>query len=62
MAGNNTLNHQIFLDKNHHWETSLLSNSYNTFVKKLINQGKPKQEQKWMRITAARPQKTGYIP
>jgi hypothetical protein len=36
----------LFLDKNHHWETSLLSNSYNTFVKKLINEGKPRQEQK----------------
>lgn len=36
----------LFLDKKHHWETSLMSNSYNTFVKKLINEGKPRQEQK----------------
>jgi len=36
----------LFLDSNHHWEKSILSNSYDTFVKKLIDQGKPKQEQK----------------
>jgi hypothetical protein len=36
----------LFLDKKNQWESSLLSNSYDTFVKKLINEGKPKPEQK----------------
>lgn len=36
----------LFLDKKNQWESSLLSNSYDTFVKKLINEGKPRPEQK----------------
>lgn len=36
----------LFLDKKNQWESSLFSDSYDTFVKKLINEGKPKPEQK----------------
>ena len=36
----------LFLDKKNQWESSLLSNSYDTFVKKLLDEGKPKPEQK----------------
>ncbi len=36
----------LFLDSKNHWEKSLMSNRYDTFIKKLINEGKPKPEQK----------------
>jgi hypothetical protein len=35
----------LFLDENHHWEKSIMSNRYDTFVKKLLNEGRPRPEQ-----------------
>jgi hypothetical protein len=36
----------LFLDEKNHWDKSAFSGRYDTFVKKLLNEGKPKPEQK----------------
>lgn len=37
---------ELFLDENNHWDKSMMSSRYDTFVKKLLNEGKPRPEQK----------------
>ena len=37
---------ELFLDEKNHWDKSIMSGRYDTFVKKLLNEGTPKPEQK----------------
>ena len=37
---------ELFLDEKNHWDKSMMSSRYDTFVKKLLNEGKPRPEQK----------------
>jgi len=37
---------ELFLDDKNHWDKSMMSSRYDTFVKKLLNEGKPRPEQK----------------
>jgi hypothetical protein len=37
---------ELFLDEKNHWDKSIMSGRYDTFVKKLLNEGKPRPEQK----------------
>ena len=37
---------ELFLDEKNHWDKSIMSGRYDTFVKKLLNEGTPRPEQK----------------
>jgi hypothetical protein len=37
---------ELFLDEKNHWDKSIMSSRYDTFVKKLLNEGKPRPDQK----------------